>query len=95
MFTLEVVLLYLLWLISFYAMGASVRNSGKVGRWLVIFLYLAVAAPFTYLLIAEIVSPSEDANIGLGLAYYLMQYVSIGGLIVVVLAAMLRYVSRK
>ena len=89
-----IVLLYLLWVVSFFSMIAAVRGS-KGWRWAVVILYLAAAAPFTCLLAIELVNPSEDANIGLGLSYYLLQYVSIVGLIVAILVAIIRYVGRK
>ncbi len=92
---MEVVLIYLLWAISFFAMTAAVGKGCTIWRWIVIILYLAAVAPFTWLLIGEAINPSEDANIGVGLSYYLLQYVSISGLIVAVLTAIIRYVRRK
>lgn len=91
MFYLIVVSLYVLFFISLISLFSTITKESKPVRYLVTVIYSATGLLFTFLVVAEIVSPSEDANIGLGLSIWLTGLISIVGIIV----ALFHYLSTK
>lgn len=76
---------------SFFCIYFVTKQGSKVGRYVALLIYLATVGLYTFLVIAEVIYPSEDANIGLGFSMLFMDIVSIGGIIF----AIILYLARK
>ncbi|MBD3107470.1 hypothetical protein IEO70_03755 [Bacillus sp. AGMB 02131] len=76
---------YIFLAFSFICVFAATRKSSKITRNWVLVIYIATVSLYTYLVIGEIITPSLDANIGLGGAILLMRLVSSVGIIFAVI----------
>ena len=81
---------YVIWAISFIFVYVVTKQSSKSLRYISLFIYLATVGLYTFLVIAEVINPSEDANIGLGGAILLMEFVSIAGIIIAAIIYLVR-----
>lgn len=81
MFYPSIVLLYAVFIISFYVVYATFLKESKVLLYMVMFIYLAVGAAFTYLLLGEIRHPSEGANVLLGFVLLVTVFISFLGIL--------------
>ena len=84
------IFLYVLLLVSFFCAYAAVKKGHKAWRYVIFLIYLATGILFTLMLIGEIRTPSEDANIGLGFSIMLTEIVGIAGIIVAGITYLLR-----
>ena len=80
-----IVLGYVLLAFSFTCIYFVTKQGRKSIRYLALSIYLVTAVSYTFLVITKVNSPTEDANIGLGLSLFLEEFVSIAGIIISVL----------
>lgn len=92
---LNVALVYLLFLVSFAALYAAIGKGQKFSRIVILIVYLAAGTYGTVLVVGEILTPSIDANIGLGLSMLLMMFVGVSGMIVAVVTGGLRLFAKR
>lgn len=76
---------YIFLAFSLICVLAATRKGSKIARNWVLVIYIATVSLYTYLVIGKIITPSLDANIGLGGAILLMRLVSTVGIIVAVI----------
>ena len=91
----EIILRYALLAVSFFCVYAVTRQGSKSERYAVLLIYLATFGYYTFLIIAEMITPSEDANIGLGFSILLMGFVSIAGIILAGIIYLVRRIKSR
>ena len=86
---------YAFLIFSYFCVYAVIKHWSKNFRYGALFIYLVTAGLYSFLLIDELITPSEDANIGLGGSILLMGLVSIAGIIYALITYLvIRYQSR-
>ena len=86
---------YLFLAFSFLCIYAVTRQGSKSWRYAALVIYIITAGLYTFLLIGEVTTPSEDANIGLGGSILLMEVVSIAGILFAVITYLLKKINSR
>lgn len=91
----EIILRYALLAFSFFCIYAVTKQGSKGERYTALVIYLVTFGLYTFLIIAEVITPSEDANIGLGFSILLMEFVSIAGIILAGIIYLVRKIKSR
>lgn len=80
-FYVSVILLYVVFFLSFFVVYGIFRQEGKVLLSIVVIIYMAAGGLFSFFAAGEMLRPSEGPNIPLGFSMLVMALLSFTGII--------------
>lgn len=95
MFFASIILLYVVFVLSYLVMYAAFRVESKFLLYLVSFIYLAVGLLLSFFLLLDNTRPSELVNIGLGFCILVTLLVSLIGIIAGGIILFIRKIGRR
>ena len=81
---------YVILVFSFFCVYAAIKQGSRIWLYMALLIYIVTVGLYSFLMIGEVITPSEDANIGLGGAMLLMDLVSFAGIIFAVITYLVR-----